>query len=371
MNYTLVGTEDGSNITVFIPGRSPLQAHSSHPNFEQIVAGVTAGDENVADLFDLAETAQGRFERVTDRVTARNGRLYMDGDEVDNAIATQVVRSIAEGLDDFRPLVRFLENVAQNTNEHSREMLADWLDAEDFTITQDGLIVGYKGVKPTGDGQFESILTGRAIVDGEEHSGHIPNYKGAVVEMPRSEVTHDPAMACSQGLHVGTYSYADGFAQGALLEVHVHPRDVVSVPTDSNGRKMRVCRYTVVDTIDAPHTVPVLLEEDEETDYWDTDFWGDREDDLAFEEDDMELDEDTPYEPEDLEPVEDLEAQTVNPGDIFIDGDSRRATRKFRVESLEDGYAVGKSWDSNLKNPVERTRKVRVDRLLSRKYRRV
>lgn len=374
MNYTLVGTEDGSNITVFIPGRSPLQAHSSHPNFNQIVEGVRAGDEDVADLFDLAETAQTRFERVTDRVSTANGRLYLDGDEVNNVLATQVVRSIGEGVQDFMPLVRFLENVAQNTNEHSREMLADWLAAEDFTITEDGLIVGYKGVRLTdSEIKFESILQGHAIVDGQEYRGNIPNYKGAVVEMPRSEVTHDPAQACSQGLHVGTYSYANGFAQGALLEVHVHPRDVVSVPNDHDAQKMRVCRYTVIDTIDAPHTVPVLFDdfEEEGDDYWNTDFWGDDEDDLYLDEDEGTFDLD------DLDPVDDLDTEDedpedapvnpldVQPNDAFEDTDSRRQGRTFVVESVEDGYAVGKSLPQNV------TRKVRVDRLLSRKYRRI
>lgn len=358
MNYTIVGTEDGANITVFIPGRAPLQAHSSHPNFDLMVEGARNGDESVADLFDLAQTAIGRFERVTDRVSTANGRLFLDGDEVDNTLATQVVRSIGAGIEDFMPLVRFLENVAQNPNEHSREMLSDWLNAADFTITEDGLIVGYKGV--TSD--FRSINTGRAIVDGEVQNGSISNHIGAVVEMPRSEVNHDPANGCSTGLHVGTYSYANGFAQGALLEVHVHPRDVVSVPTDSDAQKMRVCRYTVINTIDAPHTVPVLFEEYDE---WEEDFeygWGDNEDDLY-------LDEDTPYETDDLEPVEDLslddEPIDVSHGDIFEDTDSRRLGRTFVVESVEDGYAVGKSYPQNV------TRKIRVDRLLSRKYRRI
>jgi hypothetical protein len=43
-----------------------------------------------------------------------------------------------------------------------------------------------------------------------------------------------------------------------MLEVHVNPRDVVSVPTDSNWQKVRCCRYKVVDVIDQPYSTAVL-----------------------------------------------------------------------------------------------------------------
>ena len=282
LQFTIVGTEDGSNITVFIPGQAPLVAHSSHPNYEKIVEGVMAQDESVAELFDVAQTAATKFERLTERVTVASGRLYLDGVEVDNALATQVLRFLDEGVEDWKPLVNFFENVQQNPQEYSREQLYNWLNTENFTITPNGLIVGYKGVKPGPDEDtWLSINSGRAIVDGEVHNGNIPNRKGSVVEMPRNEVTFDPENGCSQGLHVGTYGYANGFGQGGLLEVHVNPRDVVSVPNDSHSQKMRVCRYLVVDTIEKPYEAPVS------DDYWDEDEdfdeWGDEFDNDPFE----------------------------------------------------------------------------------------
>lgn len=271
LQFTLIGNEDGeSNIVVFIPGNAPLVAHSSHPNFEAILDGARDGDESVADLFDVAQTAAQKFERLSERVTTAHGRLYLDGVEVDNTLATQVLRFIENGVEDWRPLVAFFENVQANPLEHSREQLYTWLANRDFTITRDGMIVGYKGVRKTSDGSFESISRGKAIVDGEVKSGAIPNKIGSVIEMPRDEVAHDPATGCSTGLHVGTYEYANGFAQGALLEVHVNPRDVVSVPTDCEWAKVRTCRYVVVDTIDQPYTEPVRpydYEEDEDLEW--------------------------------------------------------------------------------------------------------
>jgi hypothetical protein len=49
-------------------------------------------------------------------------------------------------------------------------------------------------------------------------------------------------------LHVATFDYAQKFASGddRLVEVHVDPSDVVCVPEDYNGTKMRVCAFKVV-----------------------------------------------------------------------------------------------------------------------------
>lgn len=286
MQYVIVGggLEGESNVTLFVPGEAPLTAHSSHPNFDKIVEGVRSGDESVVDLFDLAKTAATRFERLTERVTVANQRLYFDGDEVHDALAEQVVRFLADGVEDWKPLVNFYENVQQNPQEYSRNQLYAWLTDRDFTITPDGLIVGYKGVRTTSDDDgFRSIFTGRAIVDGEVQTGNISNKIGSIIEMPRDQVAFAPDVACSYGLHVGTWRYAKDFSQGAVLEVHVNPRDVVSVPSDSHNEKMRVCRYRVVNTIDVPYEEAVVADYyiggyaalDDDGEYWGDDDWDD------------------------------------------------------------------------------------------------
>lgn len=268
LTYTIVGDEDGANIVVFVPGSSPLVAHSSHPHWDAIVRGAEDGDEDIVALFDLAETARQRFERLSERVSVSNGRIYLDGEEVDNALTALVVRFLDEGREDWRPLVAFFENVQSNPNAHSREMLFAWLSAEAFTITPDGLIVGYKGVQRDSDGVYRSIHSGRAIVDGVVHEGRIPNAPGSVVEMPRGDVQHDPAIGCHTGLHVGTYAYASSFGNGATLEVHVHPRDVVSVPTDCGAAKMRTCRYRVIRAIDEAYSVAVAPWDEDDPDIY-------------------------------------------------------------------------------------------------------
>jgi hypothetical protein len=288
MQYSIVGNEDGgANITVVIPGQPIQVAHSTHGNWDAIVQAVThfdGDDAALVALFDVTVAVAEKFNKLSERVSVASGQLFFDGDRVDDALSTQVVRFLNEGVEDWKPLVNFFEKVQQNPSEHSREQLYGWLTASAFTLTPEGDIVGYKGVRKNGEG-WTSILTGKAVVNGETKQGHIPQAVGDVIEMPRSEVQFDPAVGCSTGLHVGTWDYAKGFAQGAVLEVHVNPRDVVSVPTECNAAKMRTSRYTVVGEQEFEYTAPVLDWPEDDYDGW-GDGEGDDDDYLSDEPDD-------------------------------------------------------------------------------------
>jgi hypothetical protein len=269
MQYSIVKTNGQEFITVIIAGAdAPFATNDANPNYEKIVAKVRAeDDEGLADLFDPSKAAAAKFESLSERVSVKAGRVYLDGDEIDNTLTEQIVRFIDAGVDDWQPLVAFFENVAENPNEHSREQLFTFLreNGSQLTITPDGYIVGYKGVRTrtneeSGEPEFVSIQSGYAIVDGTEVNGQVPNNPGSVVEMPRSRVTHDPYTACSHGLHVAAFNYASTWTSvDAVLEVAVNPRDVVSVPNDHSAQKVRVCRYQVIDVADEPYDTPVLV----------------------------------------------------------------------------------------------------------------
>lgn len=335
VTHQIVGKEDGTeNITVVVKGKGQFNANSTHPNYEQIVKQARAKDESVGDLFDLAVTAGTKFESLSERVTAANGKIFFDGVEMNTPLTEQIVSFIAEGAD-FQSLVNFYERIETNPNEHSREHLYDFIqgnqdsDTGAFTITEDGNFIAYKGVIQDEHG-LRSGSSGQAAVNGEQFVGQIPNEVGSVVTMPRNEVTFDPSQHCHSGLHVGTFSYAKSFARGAMLKILVNPRDVVSVPSDSR-EKMRVCRYKVLEVIDAPETVsvvPAVSEEAEAPEY------------------------------------------DIRLGDRFEDRDSRRAgsTKKVVEINLPEGTATVES-----KNAlgITRKREIAVSRLLSRKYKRV
>jgi hypothetical protein len=266
IQFTLIGLGEDQTVSVFADGREPGQASSSHPNFQTIVKACLAsmGGEDVdvndlLDLFDVGATIERKFARLSERVSVRGGKIYFDGDEVATALSTQIIRFLDEG-EDVDPLVNFYEKIEANPSDNSKRQAFEWLNNHNFTITETGDVIGYKGVYPDGKGGYRSGHQGHACVNGEEINGYIPNAVGDEVTMPRSEVQDDPSRHCHSGLHVGTFSYAQSYAQGCMMAVIVNPRDIVSVPNDAGGQKIRVCRYVIheiIDTKDGEYTTAI------------------------------------------------------------------------------------------------------------------
>lgn len=261
MKYNLI-TEGGKpkSVTVFI-GSTAHAVGTDHPHFNRILGALKAGkDDEVAELIDapgflsrnihkVRKTLLGDRAHLLDRLDIKRGGITFDGKPLNDGLSRTIVQYMKDGNESYQPLVKFLAKVMENPNSHSREHLYNWLAKLSFTIVEDGDFVSYKGVDDAGDGLMRSRSSGTAVVDGIKVTGQIPNAVGSVIEMPRDEVTFDPQVGCSSGLHVGTWQYAKGFAPRVIL-VKVDPRDVVSVPTDSAHQKLRVCRYSVQRVID-------------------------------------------------------------------------------------------------------------------------
>lgn len=240
-------------ISVFFAGHKGRSTSEAHPNFKVIVDRLKADptDSGVMELFDVEQAARDRFESLGERFQVKDGRFFIDGVEARNSLTDQIIRFLYAGNDlDWQPLVKFYENLLSNPNKHSREQLYNWLDQHNFTIDQDGYLIGYKAVYLASSGDhYTSTVAGYAIINGVEHtSGFVPYRVGDVVTMPRDKVQHDPSQGCSHGLHVGTHNYASSYTGGNyVLRVKVNPRDVVSVPTDSGWAKLRCCRFEIID----------------------------------------------------------------------------------------------------------------------------
>jgi hypothetical protein len=260
-----------SFLTVYLDGDAKTATTETHDNFADIVQAVMDEDPGVMAMFSAAERVAEKFRELSERVTVSGGTVYFDGDPVHNTLTEQILRFLkSEDEVDWMVLVDFFENVMQNPVEHSREQLYDWLRSHDVTLTDGGHMIAYKGVYSDGNGGYRSGWAGRALVNGVSHSGSIPYAVGDLVTMPRSEVIHDPQVACAPGLHVGTFNYARSYAQGAMLKVLVNPRDVVSVPED---QKVRVCRFEILEIVHAPVTDLVDPDyEDDEDDFEDFEF---------------------------------------------------------------------------------------------------
>lgn len=253
--YTVSESAGSKVVTAFVNGEV-LTANESNPNFGRIVERLFEGDTHeIGILFNAEVAVMGRFKELSDRVAVRNGQVFFDGDPIENDLSDHLMRTVRDGAD-VGPLVKFWELIAANPTEHSRENLLRWLRATNgFTITSEGMLIGYRGT----DSNLKSKHSGPGIINGVEINGQHDNSPGNVVAMARSQVNHDPSNGCSIGLHVGTWDYASSWGQ-RVVEVLINPRDVVSVPTDCDGQKMRVCRFKVLREVESKRESAVTHE---------------------------------------------------------------------------------------------------------------
>jgi hypothetical protein len=262
--WNITRDENGkANVAAFVNGSLHV-ADDAHPNFTTICEKLISGEYDyveISHLFDIPLSIGQKFKPLTRRVSVSNNALYFDGEPMHSALADVILRAYGEeGNSDWQPLVNFLDKVQDNPNRHSRENLFRWLDNHDFGVRDDGNFLAYKGV----NSNWLSQAAGTAIVNGAVVIGNIPYEIGSVVEMPRGDVEWDPERACSTGLHAGTYAYAKDYARnGRLVLVSIDPADVVSVPTDCDGQKLRVCRLTVVSEVERELGTVIVRNDDD------------------------------------------------------------------------------------------------------------
>jgi hypothetical protein len=309
-NYKLSGDSKGETLVVVYEDGEPVTVPDTHPSFDDILALLRAGDtedDRVKELVNKLHVVGKKLSEITDRVSVAAYGVFFDGDPLRSELADVILELFKSGNEkDLGAVAKFIENAAANQTMEGVDALYRWISNRQLTLTPDGMFLAYKAIKEDVDGNPVSITAGNALVNGEVFEGNIPNPVGAVVTMPRSEVTDKTSVNCGPGLHAGTYDYAKWFASAGwssekrfLVLVEINPRDVVSVPSDHNCAKLRVSRYKVLEQIELPLEVPVYTPptyEDDESydseadewmddvdDEWGSDDWGyDGEDDGDF-----------------------------------------------------------------------------------------
>lgn len=223
-------------VTMIIKGAA-YQLTPDHQNYKVIKELLHKDDveDKVLELFNapaVEEVAKAASDVVSGKITIKDGRVFCDGEEVHNAVASRIRDFQEQGLP-FEPLVRFLEKLVQNPSYKSRQDLYDFLEHKNLPITEDGDFLAYKAVR-------EDWL--------DIYSGSIDNSPGQVVSMDRGKVDDNHDHHCSRGLHCGAMDYVTQYGQGdsRIVIVKVNPRDAISVPRDYSFMKLRVCRYEVV-----------------------------------------------------------------------------------------------------------------------------
>jgi hypothetical protein len=192
--------------------------------FEQVVLAIK--EDRLSEIPELIDVQSIFAKKGLD---LRDGALYMDNEPLPETLSKRVIQLVEDQMP-IDIMVKFWNNLKSNPSFNSRKMLYQFLEHNGHPLTEDGCFIAYRGV--TDD--FKDV-----------HTRTFDNTVGRVVEIPRSQVDDNPNNTCSHGLHVACHDYAKGFG-AKLIEVKVNPADVVTVPVDYNGTKMRVCKFEVM-----------------------------------------------------------------------------------------------------------------------------
>jgi len=179
----------------------------------------------------------------------RNGELYIDNVLVPRDLSQKILE-FEEAGESYDYLIKFFKRLNDNPTRNSREMLYKFLQHNGISITDRGTFIAYRAVTK----DFK-----------DHHTRTFDNSIGSVCEIPRDQVDPNPNNTCSSGLHVSTRSYALGFntSDGHIVQVEVDPIDVVSVPVDYDGTKMRVSKFKVIGLSEDENTKPLIKLEEE------------------------------------------------------------------------------------------------------------
>ena len=221
-------------ITLYTP--KSYQVFANHPRFSDAFEAYRTNDAegfiNIADPTAYIKSLYAKYESIE----VRDGSVFVDGVTINNLVAEHILDFLSKGLDCF-PIFKFVIKLQNNPSKRAVDEAYTWLANRSFGITDTGNVLGYKAVR----NNFLDI-----------YSGTFDNNVGQVHSMPRNTVDDNKENGCSYGFHVGTQDYATGFCSqgGHIMAVEFDPADIVSVPSDCNYQKLRVCRYMVVEELE-------------------------------------------------------------------------------------------------------------------------
>jgi hypothetical protein len=239
--------KSNDNHWTVILGGQPHQFDHSHPQYSGLVESVMSGDEEefvrlLNTGLEIQDWSEGDFE-------FRDGFLYFEEEQVASDPTRRMIECIQQGFP-HQALMNYLTNLYDNVSERAVQESYTWSSHKGLPITEDGMMVGYKGVRRYSgntinckngelkNGDLVDIYTGKTF----------RNNIGDKPSMKRRQVCDDHTQGCSRGLHVGTYEYATDWAgtTGVVVLVKFNPKDIVSVPSDCQCQKMRVSEYEVL-----------------------------------------------------------------------------------------------------------------------------
>lgn len=224
-------------VLVVVRDGKPLTIDKTHKNFEKIQESLETKNWQAAlDFIDMKNTLT---KYSNGRVKVENGKVTLDDEVVSGKIVPRLINLLMEeNIEGLDALTNFLDRCDANPDYRIVSRLYDFISHNDLRLDKDGFIYAYKVVK-------SDYL--------DKYTGTMDNSPGQIVKMKRNKVNPDDEQTCSHGLHVATKDYIPSYGRPSLAAggdrvvlCLVDPADFVSIPTDYNDMKARVCEYLVL-----------------------------------------------------------------------------------------------------------------------------
>lgn len=223
----------------------PYNIGSDNPNFASLKKVLLDADyEHVPEYLDVEKRIE---DFSSGNLHVKNGEVFYGSYRLHGVVVDKLLQFLKQGMKDAEPIVNFINKLMANPSNNSVEQLYTFLSYKLLPLTEDGNVIGYKGVQDdyySHSGNKNTIVLQGAVSE----CGRILNKVGETIEVARRSVDDNKDNCCSHGLHVGSYDYARDWAgdAGRLLMVEFDPADAVSVPTDCSFQKLRVCKYKII-----------------------------------------------------------------------------------------------------------------------------
>lgn len=225
------------NVLIVVRDGQPLSIDKSHKNFERIQKSLEAGKwQEVLDFIDL-KSALTKYSNG--RVIVESGKVTLDGERVDGKLVNRLVTLLLEeNSQALESLTAFMDKADENPDFRVVTRIYDFMAHNDLRTDAEGYVLAYKVVQ-------HNYL--------DKYTGTMDNSPGTLVQMKRNKVNSDDEETCSHGLHVAARRYIPQYGTPSLgvngdrvLLCKINPKDFVSIPTDYDSMKARVCEYLVL-----------------------------------------------------------------------------------------------------------------------------
>lgn len=238
LKYIARNEDNGIKYTIFAGSEKFTIMASSIDLCKKILGFIEAG--NVIGIRSLSD-ALGQIKEVSGITYDSVAKTFnLGGIELEEKYQKLIVKGYEElkkgNEDTLNGLVRLIHRLNSGNKLNILDQLYEFLKHNDIEILSNGLIVGYKYLDKL-DGSFYDNYT-KTIKQG------VKDYVYTLVH----KVNPDKNRTCSHGLHIGAWNYVN--SSPTIAKVIIDPLDVVSIPTDYDGEKMRSKGYYIMEILD-------------------------------------------------------------------------------------------------------------------------